>query len=119
MDGLLREKKKPGERSIQGAPLAAKKGDGCLGFKAHDLLYALKESDTRLSLLFVTDVVAAWHNRQLISLLTSEGARTVLEHVVSCKIGILHPCVRLCQSNDVAQCRDEAALWDVSFGCYL
>lgn len=58
---------KPGERSIQVTPLVAKKGDGRVGLKAHVLLHALKESDTVLSLLFVTDMIAAWHNCQLIS----------------------------------------------------
>ena len=60
---------KPGGRSIQVTPLVAKKGDGWVGLKAHGFLHALKESDTVLSLLFVTDMIAAWHNCQLMSLM--------------------------------------------------
>jgi hypothetical protein len=73
--GVFREKKKVrlGERSIQGTPLAAKKGDGRLGSKAHGFLRALKKSNTVLSLLFVTDMVAAWHARQLASPLEEVG----------------------------------------------
>lgn len=62
-----KENVKPGERSIQIMPLVSKKGDGWVGLKAHGILHALKKSDTVLSLLFVTDVIAAWHNCQLIS----------------------------------------------------
>ena len=47
--------------------MVAKKGDGWVGLKAHGFLHALKKSDTVLSLLFVTDMIAAWHNGQLIS----------------------------------------------------
>lgn len=53
------KKVRPDERSIQVTPLVAKKGDGWLGSKAHGFLYALKKRDTVLSLLFVTDMVAA------------------------------------------------------------
>mgnify|MGYP007026588427 CR=1 FL=1 len=72
---LERRKVKPGARSIQVTPLIAKKGDGWLGSKAHGFLHALKESDTVLSLLIVTDMVAAWRYRQLVFLLKRWGMK--------------------------------------------
>lgn len=107
---LERRKVKPGARSIQVTPLIAKKGDGWLGSKAHGFLHALKESDTVLSLLIVTDMVAAWRYRQLVFLLKRWGMSTVHKHVVGCKVGIFHPCIRICQANDIAQRCDETAL---------
>ena len=63
------KKANPGARSIQVTPLIAKKGDGWLGSKAHSFLHALEKRDTVLSLLFVTDMIAAWCHRQLVFLL--------------------------------------------------